>query len=556
MRGRVLFFALTAVAAVVGPGLGPFRVENATVYDSTNTPVVFRGIGLSCTEYMARPGFPAPPPESGFEPRHRAPPIAPESWPGSFAWSCFGGRPAPNASLQLNNETVNIMKYLLPDTAGGAFVTEPRVTKVAWPAPYDEVVSAASPRVVPIVRIPLTAGTWLYDIDANDLLSAGYRTIIDLLVTNFTSQGVAVILDMHASCGGGKIGCKMSGPMALRNFGNYSGALAFWANVSAQYATNSMVFFEAYNEPHVWYQALYGGDQWYAGYSEMYDVVRAHAPDSLVIIGGTGWSYDAVGPLAIWQQYKKEHNGTALRNVLYNLHVYQGMFQGIWNSLRSVLRMVLALKTIGPVIFTEMGQYCCNAGPAVPCNNKTKPCNDHEHGDWFVLNVVNLAAQMDVSWTGWAWRGTNPNSLPCQQGETECGYPDLRGPDGLLTNGSSGGANWASVWATYIASPTITVRDDGKNDPASLNASTYEVPGFLPKPCIIPFFGQGGNCGWPLGTNVSTLPWVSLWNQSLSESVLPGLPPSGPPSSCVDQACAGYTCSETNPVIPEPHPCQ
>jgi hypothetical protein len=52
----------------------------------------------------------------------------------------------------------------------------------------------------------------------------------------------------------------------------------------------------------------------------MYDAVRAVSPDALVVMGGTGWSYDAVGPLAIWQQYKKEHNGTALRNVVYNLH--------------------------------------------------------------------------------------------------------------------------------------------------------------------------------------------------------------------------------------------
>jgi hypothetical protein len=90
----------------------------------------------------------------------------------------------------------------------------------------------------------------------------------------------------------------------------------------------------------------------------MYDAVRARAPQSIVIIGGTGWSYDAAGPLAIFQQYKKEHSGAELENVMYNLHVYQGMFQGVWNSLRSVLRMVLALKTIGPVIWTEMGQYC------------------------------------------------------------------------------------------------------------------------------------------------------------------------------------------------------
>jgi hypothetical protein len=326
MTARALLAALAAravVSSAAAPGRGPFRVEGAVVYDSTDTPVVFRGIGLSCTEYMARPGFPDPPPAD--ETRHPTPPIPVESWPGSFAWQCFGGRPAANASLQLNAEPALIMQYLLPDTAGGKFITQPKVTKVAWPAPYDEVLSPASPRVVPIVRIPLTSGTWLYDLDANDLGAAGYRTIIDMLVTFFTSQGVAVILDNHASCGGSKIGCKMSGPMALRNYGNFSGALAFWANISATYADNAMVMYELYNEPHVWYQALYGGDQWYAGYAEMYDAVRATAPDALVVIGGSGWSYDAAGPLAIWQQYKKEHNGTALRNVVYNLHVYQGM---------------------------------------------------------------------------------------------------------------------------------------------------------------------------------------------------------------------------------------
>jgi hypothetical protein len=272
-------------------------------------------------------------------------------------------------------------------------------------------------------------------------------------------------------------------------------------------------------------------------------------------MGGTGWSYDAAGPLAIFQQYKKEHSGAELENVMYNLHVYQGMFQGVWNSVRSVLRMVLALKTIGPVIWTEMGQYCCNEGPAAPCNTRTKPCNDVLHGPNFVLNVVNLAAQLDVSWTGWAWRGTNPNSLPCVTGQAECGYPDMRGPGGMLTNGSTGGANWAAIWAAYVAAPAVVVRDDGADDPASLNVTAFEVAGFLPKPCIVPYFGQGGFCGWPLGFNVSDLPWVSLWNQSLSTSVLPGLPPSGAPSACVQQACAGYTCSPVSPIVPEPHPC-
>ena len=244
----VLSSGLADAAAKTGrgsPGRGPFRIDGAVIYDSTMTPVVFRGVGLSCTEYMARPGFPDPPPSP--ESRHEWPPsVEIESWPGSFAWSCFGGRPDANSSLQLNNETMNVMNYLLPDTAGGNFITEPKVNKVAWSPPYDEVLNLTSPRVIPIVRIPLTSGTWLYDIDANDLGAAGYRFIIDLLVKNFTSQGVAVILDQHACCGGSKIGCKMGGPMALRAYGNYSGALSFWANITETYKDNDLVMYELY----------------------------------------------------------------------------------------------------------------------------------------------------------------------------------------------------------------------------------------------------------------------------------------------------------------------
>jgi hypothetical protein len=180
---------------------------------------------------MARPGFadesdagaesPNHPGAAAFENNVRRAVLGDGNgdWPGKFAWSCFGGAPAPNVSFQLNPEVGYMLNYLRPDTAGGAFVTQPTVTKVAFGAPYDEVVPTGSPRVIPIVRVPVTAGTWLYDIDASDILSSGYRAILDMMITNLTSNGVAVIIDMHASCGGSKINCTRSGPMALRNFG-------------------------------------------------------------------------------------------------------------------------------------------------------------------------------------------------------------------------------------------------------------------------------------------------------------------------------------------------
>jgi hypothetical protein len=315
MRG-FFFAALFAYASTTGAsaagvaGRGPFTIVGNKTFDSSGAWVVFRGIGMSCTEYFARPGYPAPPP--GGKPE----------WPGNFGWGCFGGRPdAPvEPPLGLNNETANMLKYLLPDTAGGAFVTQPALQRARWPAPYDQVLAAGAPRVVPIVRMPVTSGTFMYDMDANALGSAGYRFILDSIIQSFTSQGVAVIIDQHGCCAGSLLNCShRSGPMALRDYGNHSGAVGFWDLASSLYANNSMVFYELYNEPHVWAQALYGGDPLYAGHADMYDAVRKNAPQGLVIIGGTGYAQDAAGLLAIAEQYRKEH-AAPMTNVLWNLH--------------------------------------------------------------------------------------------------------------------------------------------------------------------------------------------------------------------------------------------
>ena len=285
--------------------------------------------------------------------------------------------------------------------------------------------------------------------------------------------------------------------------------------------------------------------------SEMYRAVRNASASGLVIMAGTAWAQDASSLIAASMQYARDF-GEPLRGVLFNLHPYQGAYQGVWISLRSTMRLALALQQVGPVIFTELGQYCCNAGAAKTCQG-TGMCNDHAHGDHFVFNLLNLAAQLDVSWVGWAWRGNNANSGSCKPGQAECNSPDMRDAGAVLTDGSSGGADWASAWAAFVAPASIAVRDAG--DPAKVNVSDYEVEGFLPRPCIVPGFGMGDACGWPLGFNISDLPWNSMWNQTVSESVLPGLPPSGSPAACLQQACPDYACSPYSPIVPMPEPC-
>ena len=285
----------------------------------------------------------------------------------------------------------------------------------------------------------------------------------------------------------------------------------------------------------------------------MLRVIRQNAPTALVLLSSTGYAQDAAYLLALNLQYAAEY-GAPPSNVIYVLHPYQGMYQGVWISLRSTMRLTLALKTIGPVIYTELGQYCCSALNTSGCGGPAH-CNDNLHGDWFVYNLLNMAAQLDVSWLGWAWRGTNANGGACgtPPGQTECAYPDMRDENGMMTNGSGGGANWRETWQRFVASPVVDVVDAGNASDIGPNVS--EAKGFLPRPCIVPGFGMGDACGWPLGFDTSQLPFNSLWNQSVSESVLPGLPPSGPPSMCFEQACPGYSCSATSPIVPMPHPC-
>ena len=524
-----------AAAAAAGGG-GPFRTEGSRVYDAEGNWVVFRGVGLSCTEYMARPIF-----------------------PGTYGYdACFGGLNASGA-LVLNGELESLLRqYLLPDTAGGTFVTATAVTKAPWPAPYDQVLSPGAPRVVPVVRVPVTSGTYLFDAEANALGAAGYRAVLDMIVTALTSRGVAVIIDQHGNCaGGGKAPLNCSsrqGPMSLRDFGTEANAtLRFWDAVSQTYAANHLVFYESFNEPHVWYQALYGGDPLYAGHAEALRVIRRNTATGLVLISSPGYAQDAAFLLALWQQFTKEE-GAPPTNVVWVMHPYQGMFQGVWISLRSTMRLTLALMTTAPVIYTELGQYCCSATNTSGCGGPAK-CNDYAHGAWFVHNLLNMAAQLDVSWVGWAWRGTNANGGACGKppGQPECGYPDMRDENGTMTDGRGGGADWREIWATYVQQPAVVVADAGNH--SNIDVGAFEVKGFLPRPCIVPGFGMGSSCGWPLNFSTAALPWTSLWNQSVGDSVLPGLPPAGPPSACFEQACEGYSCTADSPIVPEPHPC-
>jgi len=295
---------------------------------------------------------------------------------------------------------------------------------------------AAPKGVVGAVRLPLTASYWL-DVNLPSTyphIGAQYRALISNVVGNFTSAGVVVILDLHWNDD-----VTTQQAMALKGTAN---AVDFWKSIASEFGTNQLVFYELYNEPHIDDFAVFvGGNSTYAGMMEMYAAVRAHAPDSMVIIAGqTGYAYNASSLVRL-----EAEQGSKLHNVMFNFHPYMGpMQQG--DSSKSAAgfdaQVAQVLPAGRPVIVTEFGQYCCARDGA---------CFAYP-GTWkgaamgYVEAILQICSQRNVSWLGWAWRP--------QAEAANCDGPDMNGENGntyRLSSASGGqGANWARLFATYF----------------------------------------------------------------------------------------------------------
>ena len=483
-----------------------FSISGNKVYYKQDW-IVFNGIGLTCTQYMQKPGF---------------------AWNWSYL-DCFGGMiGSPNGGqIQLNQEPNNVLRFL----SGDNFEMKPNITKITFKPPFDQVLDDNIPQHYPIIRLPIAGSTYLYDQDSNTNNASNYRETLNIIIEFFTSNKIAVIMDLHMNCPDTTTlnGCPtLNAPMAAATFGGKPGAVAFWDTVSKRYANNPYVFYELYNEPHLQHSQqnwdiYYGGNSQYAGMLQMYDTIRANDIDGMIIMGGMQqYATDSQSLLAFYLKYK-EDNHVFPHNILYNIHAYQGASQGLAKSLQAVVRLALSLKTIGPVIFTEFGQICCNNVTQMDCKGEQGECNAVATGTHFVFNMVNFAMQMDISFVGWGWRGNNSNT--CTNHEPNCNVPDMRSSDGNLVTGAYGGANWRNVWQTFVSNPNPKVLDITNG--IQLQPTDMEQAGYLPRPCIMGNYNLGKFCGYDLETNVSQLSYLNFSSQSIYSSILPGLPPNG-----------------------------
>lgn len=307
------------------------------------------------------------------------------------------------------------------------------------------VTQAKADGIVPAIRIPLTASYWMgvptkaasANFNKYPNLGNQYQTLIEALVANYTASGVVPILDLHWNDDD-----TQQQPMALKvraDGGPTSSAIDFWTSMAQTFGGNPNVFFELYNEPHTDAATWMNGTSQYAGMLELISAVRAHAPNTmLVIAGAAAYAYDADSLV----QLDKVLQAQGEKNVVYNFHPYMGPAQaGASNKCPSGFDAMLNevhSNTDKPTIITEFGQACCaTAGACESC-----PASSNGYDE----DVLMACNKYDTSWLPWAWRPAASNPGPnCQ---------DLNGgtsPPGFSlihpTNGQ--GADWATLWSKY-----------------------------------------------------------------------------------------------------------
>ncbi len=178
------------------------------------------------------------------------------------------------------------------------------------------------------VRIPLNEDCWL-GINGTVLGGARYQAALKAYVTLLTSNGMAVILDLHWAAPGQELA---KGQLGMADEDH---APKFWSQVAATYAShgasdtssNSRVIFDLFNEPFItdWNCWLSGGtcakdynnaSYLVAGMAQLYAAVRAAGANNVVILGGLGYSSD----FSQWVKEVRLIPGAS--NVAASWHVY------------------------------------------------------------------------------------------------------------------------------------------------------------------------------------------------------------------------------------------
>ena len=181
------------------------------------------------------------------------------------------------------------------------------------PAVTQQAVIEAKAWGANFVRVPLGEQFWM---PTNCDYSPTYQATVSQVVNWITSLGMVALLDLHYNTVGG---CEAG---AAHNMADEAQAPTFWSEVALLFASNPLVAFDLYNEPHnisdsVWLNGgsttdYFSPNETYqaAGMQQLYNSVRSVGAQNLVFISGNTWASSVPANLV---------NGT---DIVYAAHAY------------------------------------------------------------------------------------------------------------------------------------------------------------------------------------------------------------------------------------------
>jgi len=320
----------------------------------------------------------------------------------------------------------------------------------------------------PAIRLALNAGYWLNVVTSSwsgaaseyPNLSAQYQTLVGKIVTDATSRGVVVILDLHWNND-----ISEQQPMALKG-ASVGDSLTFWTQVSTQFASNPLVFYELYNEPYGnAYDVWYSGDSTYEGMSVLANAVfNQNVKGMILVAGAEDYAYDSSSLV----QFASTMPANVMKKIAFVFHPYMGPYQS-GDSTKTASGFVSMLQQISstnvPVIATELGQYCCPASGS--CYLYSGTYNGVAMG--YVQAIFTILEEQQFSWTVWGWRPNTAGS---------CSGPDANNGLSLYSAAANQGqgADYVNLFPIFYPNTGYTISPTTPTTSTPTAKATTQAP--------------------------------------------------------------------------------
>ena len=240
-----------------------------------------------------------------------------------------------------------------------------------------------------VVRVPVWWGNF-YPI--NNISNAGWRSdafaMLDWLVTQASTRGLYVIIDMHGAVGGQSTADhtgQQNSNQYWSDSNNQGNTAWMWWQIANHFAGNPAVAgYDLLNEPT---GAPSTNDVWNA-YANLYDSVRSADPDHIIIVEGAfgNWNWDMLPAPSV-------PNWT---NVVYEMHEYQ------WNGTAAQIKAGAD---------NQVNDFNNHSAWNVP--GYIGEFNDFDSGADTWRYSIDAYKSAGLSWTMWSYKaatGTSPTA--------------------------------------------------------------------------------------------------------------------------------------------------